>query len=468
MKKGKLKKIKAKNTILIFILLVLFVIIYFALNNRNILENEKILKQMYGNPISSDGVINNNYFNISPKGERPKETLEGINKAIEYADKNNIRNLKLEKGFYLIDSQIDEINYHYQEKGITLKSNMSLDLNSSTIKHVDCDRESYTLITLIDVNNVSIYNGILEGDRINHNYDSGGTHEFGHGIDIAGGKNIDIYNLEIKEMTGDGIYVTCKQIYDIPHYTQNVKIHNCNIYNCRRQGISLIVADNIEIYENEIHNIEGTLPQTCIDLETGGKDYKIENIKIYNNKLYSASSKRTIQISKNVINLDINNNEINGEINIYNTEEELNIYDNTINDGRIVGYLTLDNVTKDQYYVNKVKIKNNILNNSNIELNRLNNSIVDSNKIINGHIKIIGMNAAIINNQIINPNGQTKEYACFYGTNVDDNKYYTVFSVNNIFEGNFNIKEQKEEKENLIISNNLEETEKYISKYEEI
>ena len=63
---------------------------------------------MYGDPIAEDGTINNTYFGIEIDGNDAKKTLVGINKAIEYASKNNIENIKLEKGTYILGDEIKE------------------------------------------------------------------------------------------------------------------------------------------------------------------------------------------------------------------------------------------------------------------------------------------------------------------------------------------------------------------------
>lgn len=73
-----------------------------------IISNEKLLKKMYGDPIAEDGTINNTYFGIEIDGNDAKKTLVGINKAIEYASKNNIENIKLEKGTYILGDEIKE------------------------------------------------------------------------------------------------------------------------------------------------------------------------------------------------------------------------------------------------------------------------------------------------------------------------------------------------------------------------
>ena len=362
--------------ILFFTVIACLVILFITLYSRKLLNNEYILRKLYGNPIGEDGTINNEYFGIKcgANNINAKNNLNGINKAIEYASNKEITEIKLKKGKYLIDSQKDEEKYHYQEKGIILKTNVRLNLNGSTIKHISNNRNSYTLISILNVENASIFNGTLEGDRDAHIFENP-SQQYGHGIDLAGGKTIEIYNLEIKNMIGDGIYITnFDNEKKEKGEAQNIKIFNCNIYNCRRQGITIINGENIEIYQNEIHNIEGTAPQSCIDLETGNKEYTIKNIKIYENKLYSAKSNNAIIASKNTYQLDIVNNQIEGKIRTYNAENEINILNNYIKNGGIVGVLSEENTNIEKYYVKKIKIEGNELENSYISLGRLNNA----------------------------------------------------------------------------------------------
>lgn len=456
---------KKKNKFIFACLILLIVLVILWIHESKIISNEKLLKKMYGDPIAEDGTINNTYFGIEIDGNDAKKTLVGINKAIEYASKNNIENIKLEKGTYIIDSQKDPKEYHYQEKGITLKSNIKLDLNGSTIKHIENNRKSYSLISIIAVDNVSITNGILEGDRINHNYNNGTTNEFGHGIDLAGSQNIDINNLEIKDMTGDGIYITNKQVYMKDYNSEKVKIQNCDIHDCRRQGISVIVADGIEIYNNEIHNIKGTNPQSCIDLETGGKDYKIEHIKIYNNKLYTSDTNIGIQISKNVYEILIYDNEINGKIMTYNAENKIEIYKNIINNGGIVGELSKNNVEEEKYYVKKIRVEDNILKNSYISLGRLNDSIISNNQIENGYISVENMNSAIYNNKIINSENNAKNYGICCKANDDNSNIYKMFINGNNISGNFKELEKIEKSERLQYSNNDKQLQNYLKEF---
>ena len=150
-------------------------------------------------------------------------------------------------------------------------------------------------------------------------------------------------------------------------------------------------------------------PQACIDLETGNKENAIRNVKIYNNKLYSAESKRAIVLSKNVYETSIWANEIEGQIRTYNAENEINIYNNTINNGGIIGVLSESNIEDEKYYVKKIQITNNVLKNAYISLGRLNDSIIEKNEIENGYISVENMNSAVFNNKIINSQDRHEE-----------------------------------------------------------
>lgn len=93
-----------------------------------------IRKNLYGDPINlENGLINNNFFYINKEGKNAKQTTEGINDAIKYASDNNITNIQLEKGKYLINGEVDNTTYKDTKKGIILQSNINLDLNRFTI-----------------------------------------------------------------------------------------------------------------------------------------------------------------------------------------------------------------------------------------------------------------------------------------------------------------------------------------------
>ena len=451
-----MKKLAIIIIVILFICIGTVSIVYRE-NILNIIEDTKI--QKYGEPINKEnGMINNSYFGIDNTGNETNamDNRNAINEAIEYACKNNIKEISFEKGTYVIDSKKDSKQYHYHEKGIILKDNISIDLNGSTIKHIQNDRPCYVLFSVIDCNNVEIKNGILVGDKDEHIYsDAHNTHEFGMGVDISGGNNIKITNLNISDMTGDGVYVGAEKT--IPN---QVEIAECNIYDCRRQGISVIFANSINIINNEIHNINGTNPQSCIDLETGTLSNGIKNIKICGNKLYESANNDAIISSKNVYNLEICHNEILGDIHPYHANEELIIHDNEIKNGNIQATLTSYNLNDEKYFVKKIIIEKNNIVNGGIEIGRLNSGIVRNNKVTDGKIHITSMNMALENNLVVNT-GEIKNCAYQFDYSQEDENEYTIYDINNKSQGDFQVEKSIISGNKISVSTNKNELEDY-------
>lgn len=328
MKKTKVK-MKKIITFIIGIFLILFIII-FIVNKRYIVNiKDFFYEKMQGEPISEDGEINNKYFNISDDYENPKETLQGINEAIEYAGKNNIKYIKLKNGKYLIDGTNDS----NLSDGIEVHvSNITLDLNGSIIKYIDNSKPSYNIIKLMGVENVTIKNGILIGDRVNHDYETiPGTHAYGCGVSINGSKNVEVSNLKIYDMIGDGIYIG--NLWDSTqneyNQSEDCKIINNEINNCRRLGVALIGGINIIIENNEIYNIDGALPKAGIDLEANTNEI-IDNIQIRNNKIGSLGSNYAVIVSKNTRDVLIESNELYGGIQGLDGKTQIDIVENNI------------------------------------------------------------------------------------------------------------------------------------------
>lgn len=327
MKKNNLKFKKY----VIFIVIIIFILLIVVYNKRNEINLKNLIgEKLEEMPILESGEINNEYFGINDNYENPQETLEGINNAIEYAAKNNIRYIKLKEGKYLIDGTSDET---YLSEGIKINaSNITFDLNGSTIKYIDNDKPSYNLIRLVDVENVVIKNGILTGDRIEHDYNAGQiSHEFGCGVSINASKNIEIANLKIYNMIGDGIYIGNVWDKDLNKYKEsnNCKVMNNEIYDCRRLGIAVTGGENINIENNEIYSIDGTWPKAGIDLEANENEI-LNNIYIKNNKIYTLGSSYSVVVSKNTRDVWIENNELDGGIQGLDGKTEINILENKI------------------------------------------------------------------------------------------------------------------------------------------
>lgn len=301
---------KLLRFIIIILLLLIIVLNLSTFKTTNIIKYTSRLNMLkIEDPIDIDtGIINNQYFGISNVGINPIETRKGLNEALKYAETHHIHNIKLEKGIYLLNSE--KVNGN--QRSIIFRSNINLDLNNSTLIVTPNNLTNYGLFSLYNVDNVSISNGIIIGDRNEHQFEGKTTHEWGMGIDIRGSSNINIYNMEIYNTTGDGIYISEMG----GKVSSNINITNCNIHDNRRQGISIITADNVKIYNNEIHSIHGTNPQSGIDLERNFDSQNINNVFMKDNKFYNEGSDKCIQIWTHSENIFIENNEFYGNINI--------------------------------------------------------------------------------------------------------------------------------------------------------
>ncbi len=295
--------------------------------------------------ISSDGTINNKYFNIVTGSGVNKSTAlantKGLNEAISYAKKNGIKNIKLTKGTYVVANIVNK-NETILNAAVQLKSNINFNLNGSTLKMYPNSDAQYSVILVYNIKNAKVYNGTLEGDRQKHTCGDGktlilsedrrvgpdarkihkcndgskgnGTHEWGMGVRVKDSSSIEIYNLTIKEMTGDGVVVASNKLV-FPIVTKNILVHNNEIYNCRRQGITIGRVDGLKVYSNNIHNIKGTDPQAGIDVEPDGTKNYIIKTEIYNNKFsnngvdFSSYNKLKRCTTKNEVNIIIRDND---------------------------------------------------------------------------------------------------------------------------------------------------------------
>lgn len=118
---------------------------------------------------------------------------------------------------------------------------------------------SFNGYKIIDIFGHNIYlhgKGSIVGDRKTHRGIDG---EWGMGVNVSGGSNINICDITIKECWGDCIYIGGK--------ATNVNIRNCNLDGSRRQGVSITSAGKVFVENCIIRNIKGTRPEYAIDIE---------------------------------------------------------------------------------------------------------------------------------------------------------------------------------------------------------
>ena len=150
-----------------------------------------------------------------------------------------------------------------------------------TINLVPNALAAYSVIYVDKANITIMGSGTIKGDALQHTYTNYGTqanpstHEWGHIIStLSNLEEAMPLNLEIKGITlcyacGDGIASVS---------ASNVNIHDIEIHHCRRQGISVIGGDYVNIENCNIHDIYltsplvtglgvGALPGAAVDIE---------------------------------------------------------------------------------------------------------------------------------------------------------------------------------------------------------
>ncbi len=188
-------------------------------------------------------------------------------------------------------------NFRPSQGAISIPADFYLKMSDNT--HIRMQPNNFkqpSLLGIFTANNVTIEGGNLYGDRDEHDYSSGGTHEWGHCVNIDGSKNVIIKNITITDAAGDGVNIhDFGHTFD-PHYTfsEDVLVTGNKIIRARRNGISITGGKELIIEENELIDSGtstdksiGTAPQWAIDIEpvwsNGTKFEIVENVIIRNN-----------------------------------------------------------------------------------------------------------------------------------------------------------------------------------------
>ena len=139
-------------------------------------------------------------YGISKDGTNSEATTNGLNRLFADLNTNKKTNVKLPAGTYAINPDIP----------LTPKSNLTLDLNNSKLKIDTNAKNGSTMIYLKEVENLTLKNGTIEGDRYDHDYstynENTTSHEFNVGLKIdQGSRNINIDNVKFTKITGYGL-----------------------------------------------------------------------------------------------------------------------------------------------------------------------------------------------------------------------------------------------------------------------
>ncbi len=204
------------------------------------------------------------------------KTTANLQAAVDWAHEQGYTRVVLPQGNYLVSEDINDI---YQG-GIVIFGDTEFVFSEGAVLIMGTnDKWNYCVLRL-NGDNIIVRDGVIVGDRETHVYtpheDNGSTaHDEGHGICVWGNNKVLVDNMELRELTGDGALVVD---------ATDITFTNNNIFNNRRQGISIVGGVRIAVKNNEIHHINGTAPQFGIDIEGPGR--VDEDIIIQNNNFH--------------------------------------------------------------------------------------------------------------------------------------------------------------------------------------
>ncbi|MEZ5875691.1 MAG: glycosyl hydrolase family 28-related protein [Hyphomicrobiales bacterium] len=160
------------------------------------------------------------------------------------------------------------------KRRLQLGSNMTLKLaEGAVLKAIPNDARGYSVLRLINVTDVAIVGGTLQGDRSEHKGKSG---EWGMGIRIdKGTKRVAIVGVTAKDMWGDGFFVKGGS---------DVALCNVAALHNRRQGLSIIDVQRLLVTGSLFKDTRGTRPSAGIDIEPDKPEQKAANVRIENSK----------------------------------------------------------------------------------------------------------------------------------------------------------------------------------------
>lgn len=136
-------------------------------------------------------------FGIRNDGTEAEATSKGINAALQHAKTLQANRILFPAGTYLINEH-DPVILDHQDTIV--------DLNGATLQIRANGLPGYAVVEILPgAKNLRLTNGILRGDRDEHDYKAApGTHEGGAGLTVVGGHNLEIDHLHLTQFTGDG------------------------------------------------------------------------------------------------------------------------------------------------------------------------------------------------------------------------------------------------------------------------
>lgn len=184
-------------------------------------------------------------------GDGKTDDTAAIQRAIDQAVAAGGGTVTVPAGVYLVNPVA------HANVGIRLGSHVTLAFRRGAIlKAIANSSGNYALISVEGTQDATIKGGLLLGDRDSH---TGTTGEWGNGVQINGGSsNIKIIGTVVRNCWGDGFYISV---------ARNVLLSGITSERNRRQGLSIIGGDHINVVRSTFRGTGGTRPELGIDIE---------------------------------------------------------------------------------------------------------------------------------------------------------------------------------------------------------
>ena len=187
-----------------------------------------------------------------------------------------------------------------------IESNVILKLaNDAVLKAIPNDSKKYSVLRISNASNVAVIGGTIEGERYGHSGDIG---EWGMGIWIGeGAEHVTISGVTAAKMWGDGFYI---------QGANDVKLCYVNADNNRRQGLSIIQVNGLEIKSSIFQNTHGTRPSAGIDIEPDNDEQHVAAVRIRDSQFLNNAGPGIVVVGKKsvVSNIEITRNKFFGNL----------------------------------------------------------------------------------------------------------------------------------------------------------
>lgn len=165
---------------------------------------------------------------------------------------------------------------------VIIPSGRVVNLNESTIRLAKTTLDSYQVILIKNVHDVSVKNGTIIGDK--NLYSGSGSWEYGHCVYVGSASNIHISDVSESYARGDGIYIGVSNNTEC----DGVYLDDCVFDHNNRNGMTVAACKKCFITDCTFNNSSGVAPQAGFDIEPNGNnpiDVMMDGIVCSNNVL---------------------------------------------------------------------------------------------------------------------------------------------------------------------------------------